>query len=84
MTYELKPTPTYFKAFKRLDKPVQNRVFEEVKALKEAPFEKSKELHGKLKGQRSFRVGDYRVIFQVIGNAVELLTVGPRGSVYGQ
>lgn len=82
MAYELKPTPTYFKAFKRLDKSVQQRVFEEVKTLAQAPFGNSKELHGKLKGQRSFRVGGYRVIFQIAGNAVELLTVGARGSVY--
>jgi mRNA-degrading endonuclease RelE of RelBE toxin-antitoxin system len=82
VTYELKPTPTFSKAFKRPDTTAQQRVFEEVKALKEAPFGKSKELHGKLKGLRSFRVGGYRVIFQVVGKAVELLTVGPRGSVY--
>lgn len=39
----------------------------------------------KLQGREGYRlrVGDYRVIFDDDGNVLDILGVGPRGSVYG-
>lgn len=39
-------------------------------------------LHGRFAGLRKFRVGDYRVIFSILGEDVLVLRVGHRGDVY--
>jgi mRNA interferase RelE/StbE len=40
------------------------------------------ELKGKFAGLRKFRVGDYRVIFAIIGDSVLVTRVGHRRDVY--
>lgn len=82
MSFELKPTAHYAKTFKRLDRQVQQRVFDEVLSLKENPALKGKRLHGELAGKLSLRVGSYRVIYSIQDNLVILLAVGPRQNVY--
>lgn len=40
------------------------------------------ELKGKFAGLRTFRVGDYRVVFAIIGESVLVTRVGHRRDVY--
>lgn len=40
------------------------------------------ELKGKFAGLRKFRVGDYRVVFAIIGDSVLVTRVGHRRDVY--
>lgn len=40
------------------------------------------ELRGKFAGLRKFRVGDYRVIFAIIGDSVIVTRIGHRRDVY--
>lgn len=39
-------------------------------------------LKGPFSGLRKLRVGDYRVIFAILGNQVLVLRIGPRRQVY--
>ena len=41
-----------------------------------------KPLQFSLKGARSMRVGDYRVVFQIFGNVVRVIMIGHRSTVY--
>lgn len=39
-------------------------------------------LRGKFSGLRKFRVGDYRVIYVLVGDDILILRIGHRGMVY--
>ena len=40
------------------------------------------ELKGKFAGLRKFRVGDYRVVFTIVGDSVHVTRIGHRRDVY--
>jgi mRNA interferase RelE/StbE len=72
------------KAQNQLDKleiNIARRIILKVRELSEDPF--SKEIK-KLEGESSFRlrVGDYRVIFDIIRDTIIVLKVGHRRNVY--
>ncbi|MCX5783511.1 MAG: type II toxin-antitoxin system RelE/ParE family toxin [Elusimicrobia bacterium] len=46
-----------------------------------APDKYGKPLSGSLAGHRRLRVGDYRVIYRVVGNEVRILEIAYRGDV---
>lgn len=50
--------------------------------LTTAPDLFGKPLHGSLKGYRSLRIGDYRVIFRLAGTTVKILAIDHRSVVY--
>lgn len=53
-----------------------------VKKLLVNPIVFSKPLSHKLKNFRSFRVGDYRVIFKLEKNLIIVLAIGHRSNIY--
>jgi mRNA interferase RelE/StbE len=65
----------------KLDSSMARRIIIKVKDLAENPFSRDVK---RLKGQPSFRlrVGDYRVIFDIIRDAIIVLKVGHRKSIY--
>jgi mRNA interferase RelE/StbE len=64
-----------------LDRQVQANIIREVRILEENPYT-GKALHGDWKGVYSLRIGDYRVLYQIKGKEVNLLTVGHRSQIY--
>lgn len=48
------------------------------------PFMVGEPLRHSLKGHRKLRVGDYRVIYRVGGNTINILKIGHRKDVYAQ
>jgi mRNA interferase RelE/StbE len=70
----------------RLDERSRLRIVQALRALCEDPYDNawSAALHGPLAGLRRARVGQWRIIFQVIDDQllVLVLSVGPRGDVY--
>lgn len=46
-----------------------------------APDKYGKPLSGSLSGHRRLRVGDYRVIYRVVGNIVRILEIAYRGDL---
>jgi mRNA-degrading endonuclease RelE of RelBE toxin-antitoxin system len=74
-------TREFLKELKRLDRQTQIRVLGDLKILEEKPFA-GKQLVGRLSELKSFRSGDYRVIYQVSNNTVIIRTIGHRKKVY--
>lgn len=68
-------------ALDKLEIVVARRIIIKVRELSENPF--SKDIK-RLKGENSFRlrVGDYRVIFDIIRDAIIILKVGHRKNIY--
>jgi len=65
----------------KLESSISRRIFKKVEELSENPF--SKDIK-RLKGSNDFRlrVGDYRVIFAIEQNTLQILKVGHRKNIY--
>jgi mRNA interferase RelE/StbE len=79
--FELFFTNEFLKKIKRFDRQTQIRVLKELKILESNPFA-GKQLVGRLSELKSFRVGDFRVIYQVSEQKVIIRTMGHRKKVY--
>lgn len=62
MIWKLKFTSTASREIRKLDPPVQKQTEEDLACLCADPFG-GKPLHGRLKGVRSWRSGDYRILY---------------------
>jgi len=79
--FELIFTREFLKRLKRLDRQTQIRILRELRILEEKPFA-SKQLVGRLSELKSFRVGDYRIIYQISDQKIIFRTFGHRKKVY--
>ncbi len=79
--FELIFTREFLKRLKRLDRQTQIRILSELKILEEEPFA-GKQLVGRLAELKSFRVGDYRIIYQHSEQTIFIRTIGHRKKVY--
>lgn len=80
MTYVLKVERRAFKQLEKLPRSHRTRVAKAILALEENPFppeKKWKRLQG-TGGLVRLRVGDYRVLYEVLGDKVHVLAVIPR------
>ncbi|MFH1332068.1 MAG: type II toxin-antitoxin system RelE/ParE family toxin [archaeon] len=71
-----------FEALEKLEPVVSRRVLKKVSELSENPFSKDVK---KLKGSEWYRlrVGDYRVVFRIKDDIIQILKVGHRRNIYG-
>jgi mRNA interferase RelE/StbE len=71
------------KEFKKLDKQIQKRIIEKLTeyAADENLSEAKKLINSKL-GQWRYRVGNYRIIFDLSGKEIQILKVAHRSEVY--
>lgn len=83
MNYNLILSHKFDKEFSRLDKKLQDRVIEGLKEIKEKPYD-GKPLKGKLKEMLSWRVGKYRILYQIHGDKLLIIVINvePRKHVY--
>ncbi len=83
MTWELRYTQTAAKAIRKLDPQVRTRVRAALDALREDPH-RGKPLQLTLKGLYSWRTGDWRIVYRIEAERIEVLvvTVGHRREVY--
>ena len=79
--FEVRFTPRFLKNIKGLDRAVQVQVVREIDVLRTRPYI-GKPLRGEWKDVFSLRIGNYRVLYQVRGSEVLLLTVRHRKHVY--
>ena len=65
----------------KLDISIARRIIIKVKDLAENPFSRDVK---RLKGETSFRlrVGDYRIIFDIIRDTIIILKIGHRKNIY--
>lgn len=81
--YQIVFAPTAAKQLKRLDHQVQKRIVLAITNLASDPF-LGKLLKGDFKDYRSYRIGDYRVIYFVRTQKiqVEIIKIAHRREVY--
>lgn len=82
MNYTLVFTKRAKKDIEGLDRVARKRLAKKILELTVDPVGKSKKLlHPKL-GTYQYRIGHYRVIFDVVGRQVVILRVGHRREIY--
>ena len=89
MAYQLQATPTFDKAFKRLDPSAARQVAKKLQWLSAHPEVLShpvRYLPTDLQGLQKYRIGDWRVLFWVdhVTQVMTLYTVEHRSRVYKQ
>ncbi len=82
MTYRLEFKKSVARDLRRLDKAEADRILS--KLADELPQRAAScpELTGKFAGLRRFRIGEYRVIFSILGEAIWVMRIAHRREVY--
>jgi mRNA interferase RelE/StbE len=83
VVWTIRYTPSAARSIRRLDPRVRRRVRSAVAKLSEEP-ERGKPLRLTLKGLRSWRTGDFRIVYRIVEQTIEILVVavGHRREVY--
>ena len=82
MTFRLVYTERAVRDVASLDKATKDRIGRALRRLEKDPRATSKRLTQPALGTFKFRVGDYRVIFDLQGDEIVILRVGHRSSIY--
>jgi len=67
---------------KKLDKDQANRILARLEEELPEKADAFPTLKGQFSGLRKFRVGDYRVIYTILGDTALVLRIGHRRTVY--
>lgn len=82
MSYELVYTKNAFRDIKKLDRVAKRKLVKALEQLRENPRRLSKRLTLKKLGGYRYRVGNYRVIFDIEGKKIIVHRVGHRKDIY--
>jgi len=82
MGYELIYTKNAYRDIKKLDRVAQKKLAKALKRLSEKPFFYAQKLVLSQLGGYRFRIGNYRVIFDVDGKKIIILRIGHRKEIY--
>ena len=66
----------------RLDSKTKTRIGKTLLRYQEEPLQYAEKLSDPILGGYRFRIGDYRVIFDIEGNEIVVLRVGHRWEIY--
>ena len=82
MTYKLVYTQRAAKDISKLQRNVKERIKRTLERYAENPFFYARKMTGPTLGTYRFRVGNYRVIFDIEGDELIILRVGHRSEIY--
>ena len=82
MKYSLVYTNRAIRDIERLAPKVKIRIGETLLRYREEPLSYAVKLKDSRLGTYRFRIGDYRVIFDIEGNEIVILRVGHRRDIY--
>ena len=82
MKYKLVYTQRVVRDIARLNSDIKKRIGRALLRFVEEPFRFAEKLTDKDLGGYRFRIGDYRVIFDIIGDEIVILRVGHRKDIY--
>jgi mRNA interferase RelE/StbE len=82
MNYEARVTKRAKKDIKKLNQIVKKRIKKKILLFSQAPLKYSKKLFGIAKGSYRWRIGNYRVIFDLQGKNIIILRIGHRREIY--
>ena len=80
--YFLVYTRRAFKDIRKLSHNIKKRIKLSLEKLRKNPFARSIKLVDESLGQYRYRIGDYRVIFDIHGQDIVILSVGHRREIY--
>jgi len=64
-----------------LNPALKKRIHDALDQIRAQPGE-GKPLQRELEGYRSFRIGKFRIIYRVTAKDIEVIALGPRGTIY--
>ena len=82
MSYRLVYTRKAIRDIGRLDAVVKKRIGATLLRFKDNPLEYAERLTNSELGTYRFRIGDYRVIYDIEGNDIVVLRTGHRKEIY--
>ena len=82
MNYKIAFKKSVSRDFKKIDKEQVKRILKKIEAEIPQKAETLPTLTGKFSGLRKFRVGDFRVIFSIIGDTALILRIRHRKEAY--
>ncbi|MBD3191659.1 MAG: type II toxin-antitoxin system RelE/ParE family toxin [Candidatus Heimdallarchaeota archaeon] len=82
MTFEMVLTQRAVKDLDKLEEKVKERIISTLKEYNENPFSHAKKLTNPKLGSYRFKIGDYRVVFDIDTNTIVILRIGHRKSIY--
>ncbi len=82
MSFKIAFKKSVARDLKKIDKDQTARILSKIEEELPDKAESFPVLSGKFSGLRKFRVGDYRVIYSIIGNTALILRISPRREVY--
>ncbi len=83
MKYRLVYTLRAERDIKKLESKIKDRIGKTLLRYSEEPLEFAEKLSDSILGEYRFRIGDYRVIFDIEGKEIVVLRVGHRREIYG-
>jgi len=82
LVYSVSYKKSVHRDLKRLTKPEAKRILDLIETELIKKPESNPVLKGQFAGLRKYRIGDYRVIYAILGTQVLVLRVGDRKNVY--
>jgi mRNA interferase RelE/StbE len=80
--YEIIFTAQSLRDLEELDESTRQRIAEKLKSFSASPFQHAKKLTDSKIGDYRFRIGDYRVVFDVDVKTIVVLRIGHRKDIY--
>jgi len=82
LSYKIAFKKSVSRDLKKIDKEQVKRILDKIETELPEKADVFPTLTGKFSGLRKFRVGDFRLIYSIIGNTALILRVGHRKEVY--
>ncbi len=82
MSYKVVLTYRALRDLRKLDKKTQKRLLFKIKEYSKNPFKYCIKLTSPLIGTYRFRIGEYRVIFDIEDKDIVILRIGHRKEIY--
>jgi len=82
LTYNIVYKKSVYRDLKKLSKAESSRILNQIEEELSKKADTYPVLKGQFTGLRKYRVGDYRVIYVILGKDVLILRIGHRRDVY--
>jgi mRNA interferase RelE/StbE len=82
LAYDIVYKKSVHRDLKKLSKSEANRILDQIEQELSKKPESNSVLKGQFAGLRKFRVGEYRVIYALLGADVLILRIGHRKNIY--
>jgi len=80
--YKIVLTKRALKDIEKIDIKTKTHIGNKLKSLTDDPMKISKKLSNPIIGTYRYRIGDYRIIFDIENNEVIILRIGHRRDIY--